>query len=79
MLPSVQLVSSTQPVSHCFADVDWLWMGRQIPLGILRVVHGPFAWRYVVLVLIPIPDVFELYPWELGVVELCTGVGLFGT
>ena len=52
-------------------------MGRQVPLGVLRVAHGPFAWRHVVVVLIPISDVFELYPWELGIVVLCIGVGLF--
>ena len=32
------------------ADVDWLWM------EVLRVAHGSFTWRDVVVILFPISD-----------------------
>ena len=77
MLSSVQLGSSIQPVSRCFTNVDRLWIGRQVTLGVLLVAHGLLAWRNVVVVQMPFSDLFELYPWELGIVVLFTGVGLF--
>ena len=71
------LFPSIQPESRCLTDVDWPWMGRVEPLDVLLVAHCPLAWCNIVAVLVPIFDLFELYPWESGVVLLAAGVGLF--
>ncbi len=46
------------------------------PLDILFVAHGPFVWWNVVVVLPPVSDLVELYPWKSGIVFLAPGVGL---
>ena len=77
MLHSPQLFSSIQPESRCLTDVDWPLMGRVEPLDVLLVAHCPPACCNIVAVLVPISDLFELYPWESGVALLAVGVGLF--
>ncbi len=77
MLPSPKHFASIQPESRCLADVDWLWMGRVEPLDVRLITDCLFVWLNIITVLAPISDLFELYPWESGVVLLVTGVGLF--
>jgi hypothetical protein len=45
------------------------------PPDVFGVAHCPFAWCNVVVILVPVPDLVELYPWESGVVFLAASVG----
>ena len=58
-------------------DVDWYWMDGVEPLSVLFIAHRPFAWWDVVVILAPCSVRNEFYPWELVIVVLVAGVGLF--
>ncbi len=59
------------------ADVDWHWVDGVEPLSILFIAHCPFGWGDVIVILTPFSVWNEIYPWELVVVVLIAGVGLF--
>jgi hypothetical protein len=67
MLSSRQHFASVQPESCRLADVDWLWVVIHEPSDVFGVAHRPFAWCNVVVILVPVPGIVELYPWESGV------------